>query len=173
MAISKTQPMRPAEIELVELANQLETDLDAAMADITQIESDLNSEITTRQSVDTTMNQRITTETNARELADNQFNVRITLIENNLENFPTIESGNDSKEVPANSSVSGVIVFGVEKQGIPLVIGCLETLDEDASSTGTYLEIYNVTTANFSYKVINPDMNNAVSISINWLAIGE
>lgn len=69
MAISKVQPMRPAEIQLVDLANQLETTTQSHTRSIATLTEGLADEISERESADTVIQSAITAETQARTQA--------------------------------------------------------------------------------------------------------
>lgn len=69
MAISKVQPMRPAEIQLVDLANQLETTTQSHTRSIATLTEGLADEISERESADTAIQSAITAETQARTQA--------------------------------------------------------------------------------------------------------
>lgn len=74
MAISKVQPMRPAEIELVDLANGLETGLaqevsERKAADAT-LQTDIDAETKTRSDMDKLLQSNIDTEAVTRGNAD-------------------------------------------------------------------------------------------------------
>ena len=75
MSVSLVQPMREAEIELVNLANANEANiaqeiLDRKAADTT-LQNNITAEATTREEADTTLQNNITAEANARKEADN------------------------------------------------------------------------------------------------------
>lgn len=69
MAISKVQPMRPAEIQLVDLANQLETTTQSHTRSIATLTEGLADEISDRENADTALQDAITAETQARTQA--------------------------------------------------------------------------------------------------------
>ena len=77
MAISKTQPMRSAEIELVDSVNQLETDLATEVDN--RIDADnalgvrIDNEILAREGADTALGNRISDEAGARANADTEI----------------------------------------------------------------------------------------------------
>ena len=77
MAISKTQPMRPAEIELVEIVNTQISTLANHTQAIASLTDDLANEINTRQQSVNLLDGRITTETANRIANDNAINAKI------------------------------------------------------------------------------------------------
>lgn len=164
MAISKVQPMREAEIDLVDELNQLSSDMGNAEADIETLETGLANESLARESADRLTNLQVS-----------QIDSRLTLVENNVETLldDVFERGFESETVTADSSATGTIEFQNEKSGIPLVIASLETNDDDASNTGTTFEYFDVSVTGFKYAITNPSVNDSVDVSVNWIAIGE
>ncbi len=81
MAISKTQPMRSAEIELVDSVNQLESDLATEVGNRmnadTALGARIDDEILAREGADTALGTRIDNEILAREGADTALGARI------------------------------------------------------------------------------------------------
>jgi hypothetical protein len=77
MAISKTQPMRPAEIDLIEASNQHEQTLEAHAQSLDTLARGLADEINDRENADTALGERIDNETLARTHADTALGGRI------------------------------------------------------------------------------------------------
>lgn len=93
MSVSLVQPMREAEIELVNLANTNEANiaqeiLDRKAADNT-LQNNINTEATTREEADTTLQNNITAEASARETAD-------TTLQNNINAEETARKESDA-----------------------------------------------------------------------------
>lgn len=77
MAISKQQPMRPAEIDLIDAVNQHEQTLNAHTQAINTLADDLADEISDRETADTALGARIDNEILARTNADTALGGRI------------------------------------------------------------------------------------------------
>lgn len=77
MAISKQQPMRPAEIELVDASNQHELTLQSHTQSLNRLSEDLADEIRDRENADLALGGRIDDEIQARANADNALVLRI------------------------------------------------------------------------------------------------
>lgn len=70
MAISKTQPMRPAEIDLIDAVNEHEQTLNAHTQALNTLSEDLADEIRDREAADTALGTRIDDEALARANGD-------------------------------------------------------------------------------------------------------
>lgn len=77
MAISKTQPMRPAEIELVNTVNAQTSTLANHTQAIADLNTGLATETSARTQADTTLDGKITAEENQRIAGDNAINAVI------------------------------------------------------------------------------------------------
>lgn len=77
MAISKQQPMRPAEIDLIDAVNQHEQTLNAHTQSINTLSRGLANEIIDRENADTALGGRIDNEIQARTNADIALGGRI------------------------------------------------------------------------------------------------
>lgn len=77
MAISKTQPMRPAEIELVDTVNTQGVTLSGNTLAIENLDSDLAAEVLARENEDSLLDGKITTEATNRTNADAAINAKI------------------------------------------------------------------------------------------------
>lgn len=78
MAISKTQPMRPAEIQLVDLANTLEAATQSHTRSIATLTEGLADETSAREHGIATLTEGLADETSARENADTALQASIT-----------------------------------------------------------------------------------------------
>lgn len=94
MSVSLQQPMRPAEIALIELANANEAaiaqEITNREAADTTLQNNINSEETARKESDATLQSNITAEANAREAAD-------TTLQNNINSEETARKQEDGK----------------------------------------------------------------------------
>ena len=94
MSVSLQQPMRPAEIALIELANANEAaiaqEITNREAADTTLQNNINSEETARKESDATLQSNITAEANAREAAD-------TTLQNNITAETTARNQEDGK----------------------------------------------------------------------------
>ena len=94
MSVSLQQPMRPAEIALIELANANEADIAQEItnreAADTTLQNNINSEETARKESYATLQSNITAEANARETAD-------TTLQNNINAEETARKQEDGK----------------------------------------------------------------------------
>ena len=190
MSVSLQQPMRPAEIALVELANANE----AAIA----------QEITNREAADTTLQNNITAETTARNQEDTKlqsgideinakFPVATDSIADNaitsnkiadgtisaidldssiqnqlsfLASLPAIEFGtSDSFDIQANSYYDCTVTFNT-KTTIPIVLCGLQHETGNMACT-----ITSVTNQQFSARVFNLTATDITAAKIDWLAI--
>ena len=93
MSVSLQQPMRPAEIALIELANANEAaiaqEITNREAADTTLQNNINSEETARKESDATLQANITAEANAREAAD-------TTLQNNINSEETARKESDA-----------------------------------------------------------------------------
>lgn len=78
MAISKTQPMRSAEIEILDKVNELDTAVDSNTNSIGLLTDALGAEVSDRQLADTALSGRINNEVQQRESADSALSGRIS-----------------------------------------------------------------------------------------------
>ena len=94
MSVSLQQPMRPAEIALIELANANEAaiaqEITNREAADTTLQNNINSEETARKESDATLQANINAEANARETAD-------TTLQNNINAEETARKQEDGK----------------------------------------------------------------------------
>lgn len=77
MAISKTQPMRPAEIALIDASNQHEQTLNTHTQRLNSLDAGLAAETSNRESADSALSTRINNEVQARTNADTALGARI------------------------------------------------------------------------------------------------
>lgn len=174
MAISRKQPMRPAEIDLID-------HMDSAEGDITQLQDNLEQEVVNRKQADTALGTRIDDETLARTQADTELDNRLDTAEHDIETLqgyfaaiPVFEYGvSENNSVPASSSIGVDITFTNEKQSTPYVLVSVECVEgEESPVSNCYGIIINASTTGFSVRLHNLDSINAETIDINWLAIG-
>lgn len=78
MAISKTQPMRSAEIEILDKVNELDIAVDSNTTSLGLLTDALGAEVSDRQLADTSLGNRIDTEIQQRESADSGLSNRIS-----------------------------------------------------------------------------------------------
>lgn len=94
MGVSLQQPMRPAEVALVKLANANEAaiaqEITNREAADTTLQNNINSEENARRESDATLQSNITAEANAREEAD-------TTLQNNINDEETARKQDDDK----------------------------------------------------------------------------
>lgn len=189
MAISRTQPMRPAEIDLLEHMDsaegnieQLQDDLEETNRVVGELNSELGQEIDNRELADAALGTRIDDETLARTQADTALGNRLDTAEDDIETLqgdfaaiPVFEYGTSSdNEITAGSNAVIDIEFQEEKTSPPYVlisVECIEAVESPVSNC--YGIIVAVSNAGFSVRVYNLDTVNAETITINWLAIGE
>ena len=120
MAISKTQPMRPAEIELVDTVNAQTTTLANHTQAIADLNTGLASEINARSQADTLLDGKITTEANQRIAADNLLDGKITtetdqrfIADNLLDGKITTET---NQRIAGDNAINAVIGDGFSAQ---------------------------------------------------------
>lgn len=200
MAISKVQPMRPAEIELIDLANGLETGLaqetaDRKTADDT-LQSNIDAEAKARSDTDTRLQQNIDTEAATRETADatlqkaieNEETNRVEgdkTLQQNIETTKTelqtmfegfakqFEWGSQEEiEVIADNNTVITITFTEEKTEAPIVLITLENANGE-TAVNAYAALRDVSTTEFHVRIYNLDETNNQQLKVNWLAIGE
>lgn len=197
MAISKTQPMRPAEIELVDLANNLESGLNDEIEQRIQADKELNQAITTesenRVEGDKILQENIeTTKTELQEAIQQEATTRnendvelqknidkeqtarqeaIQLIQDQLDKF---EAGAQNDiEVIANANTQITVTFETPKQSKPIVLITLESTEDETNNVNCYAALTDVSETDFHVRIYNLDKENTHTLLVNWLAIGE
>lgn len=161
MAISKKQPMRPAEIELVELVNSLE--------------QGLQDETSERQDADVELQKNIDAEQTARQQAieavQEQFKQSIQTIQDQLDKF---EAGAQNDiEVIANANTQITVTFDTPKKSKPIVLITLESTEDETNNVNCYAALTDVSETDFHVRIYNLDQENTHTLLVNWLAIGE
>lgn len=160
MAMSKQQPMRPAEIELVDAMNtitdgvgQLQSDMEATNTVVGQLSSELGKAVDNLTAQD----------------------ARITVLEDDFATVPVLEFGSRSGvEIPAGSYVNVNIAFTSEKQSTPHVLFSIERDTElETAPVGIFAIITGVGVDEFTVYVKNNDTTNSETVNIIWLAIGD
>lgn len=182
MAISKTQPMRPAEIELIETVNNLITGLENEVThrenaitvinnSIQELETAINNESTNRVNGDSKLQRNI--ETTKTELQQN-IEAAKTEIQTMFKNFTEqLEWGSqDNIEVIANNNTVITVNFTEEKQEAPLVLITLQN-NNGETAVNAYAALKDVSTTDFHVRIYNLDESNNQQMKVNWLAIGE
>ena len=113
MAISKTQPMRPAEIDLIDSVNQLEVDLAEEIANRRDADTSLgvriDDEESARIAADITLDNAIGAEESARIAADTALSDDISAEVTARIDADTALSGDISAEVTARVNADGEI----------------------------------------------------------------
>lgn len=155
MPISKAQPMRPAEIKLVDLANALE--------------SGLAQEITDRTNADTTLQTNINNETDAREAAD-------TVLQGLIDAEAKLEFNTQADiELQPNTSSKISVTFTTEKGNEPVVM--LSIMSNEADTSETFITCYavvtRISTTGFSFRVYNSSADTAHTVSVAWVAVNN
>lgn len=189
MAISRTQPMRPAEIDLLDHMEsaegnieQLQEDLEETNGVVEELNRELDQEIVNRQLADTALGTRIDNETQTRARADTTLGNRldtaeddIRTLQNDFASIPVFEYGvSKNNAVPAASSIGVDITFADAKESTPYVFISVECAEvEESPVSNCYGIIISASTTGFSVRLHNIDSVNAETININWLAIGE
>lgn len=173
MAISKTQPMREAEIELVDAVN-------GTLDDISELTGALGQEIANRTQADTALGTRIDAEILARQQADTALANRLDAAEDDIDTlqinvaaFPVFEFGaTEGDELQAGTSVGIDIEFAAAKEAIPYVLISVESDEAEGYIAECSGVISNITLNGFSVRLHNDSTDDA-TIVVNWLAIGE
>ena len=110
MAISKTQPMRSAEIELVDAANDLDTRVTANATAIDGLSSALGTEVSDRAFADAQLSTRIDTEATQRLNADDALDARIDTEIENRQSADTALGTRIDNEVEARTNADTAIM---------------------------------------------------------------
>lgn len=189
MAISRTQPMRPAEIDLLDHMDSVEGDVEQLQDNLKEtnrvvgeLKRELGQEIVNRQQADTALGMKIDNETLARTQADALLSNRLDTAEDDIETlqgdfaaFPVFEYGTSANnEVPASSSIGVNITFAEEKISTPYILITVECDEgEESLVSNCYGIIVAASNAGFSVRIHNMDTTNAETVTLNWLAIGE
>lgn len=151
--ISKSQPMRPAEIELVEQVNENTTN-------VATLTAGLANEITDRTNADTTLQNNIDSERNARVAADNTLTT-------NLASVPSIQYGtSNSVDVTGNSSTDVTVSFGMTKTEAPVVICGLQH-----SSGNLTCVVTQVTNLEFAARIFNLSNTDVTGVTLDYIAL--
>lgn len=182
MAISKVQPMRPAEIELVDLANDLETGLaqeveDRKNAD-NKLQANIDAEATARETADATLQKAIEDEETNRVEGDKTLQQNIKTAKTELQTLfegftKQFEWGSqDEIEVIANNNTVITVTFTEEKTEAPIVLITLQNANGE-TTVNAYAALRDVSTTEFHVRIYNLDETNNQQLKVNWLAIGE
>ena len=184
--IDRKQPMRPAEIDLL---NQV----DANTADIATQTARLTQEIADRTNGDNVLQSKLTQEIADRTNGDNVLQSKLTqeiadrtngdnVLQSNIDaeasaradadatlqqSVPAQEFGTSNAiDVQANSNTSIDINFGSTKTEVPIILCSLQ----HASDNISYI-VTEVTNQQFSVTVYNHSSTDVSGITIDWLAI--
>lgn len=171
MAISKQQPMRPAEIELVEDVNTLATGLAEEITQretadrnlqgsIRSLETSINDESTNRVNGDATLQRNIETTKTELQTMFNEFSNKFEW------------GSQDDIEVIANNNTVITVTFDQEKSEAPLVLITLQN-NNGETALNAYAALRDVSTTEFHVRIYNLDESNNQQLKVNWLAIGE
>lgn len=157
MGISKTQPMRPAEIEMLDSLN-------SSIEDVEALKEGLQAETKIRNENDVELQKNIDAEQTSRQLA-------IESIQAQLDKF---EAGAQNNiEVIANANTQITVTFENPKKEKPIVIITLESVEDETNNVNCYAALTDVSTTDFHVRIYNLDQNNTHTLLVNWLAIGE
>lgn len=169
MAISKTQPMREAEIELVDAMNAAQDDVTA----LREASNELSSTLEETNTVVGQLNAEIGQEIDNRIAADSTLSNRLDAAEESITAFPIFEFGaTEGEELQAGTSVGVDIEFTAAKEAIPHVLISVESDETEGYIAECSGVISNITLDGFSVRLHN-DSADTATIIINWLAIGE
>lgn len=182
MEISKEQPMRPAEIQLVDLANELEKNLAQEIKDRQKtdeaLQKNIDNEAQTRQKTDTTLQTAITNEETNRVNNDNILQQNIEKTKTELQTMfseftDQLEWGSqDEIEVIANNNTVITVTFTEEKESTPIVLITLQN-DDGETQVNAYASLKDISTTEFHVRIYNLDKSNNQKLRVNWLAIGK
>ena len=187
MAISKTQPMRSAEIELVDSVNQLESDLATEVVNRTNADTALGSriddEILDRQSADTALGNRISDEAGARANADTEIVNLIgagfsssNTIAANIENLQGFDSRfrigmTQSYTIAASGSQAFSVTFNNPYETTDAILAFVNPIA--ASEPFTYLVcvLDSAGPLGLDATITNNDSVNAYTVALGFIAV--
>lgn len=187
MAISKTQPMRSAEIDLVDGFNQLESDVadeilarqsaDAALG------GRIDDEILARQDADTSLGGRISDEAGARANADTEImNVigsgfsALNTIASNISNLLGFDNRfrvgmTQNYTIAANDSQSVTVTFNTpyEQTDEIIVLVCPVGASESYENIG--VKVFTADYDGFTGSIRNDDTSDSHTLALGFVAI--
>lgn len=186
MAISKQQPMRPAEIELVDAVDGISDNLNDEIsqreeADRT-LHNEINAEIQNRIDGDNALQQSIIQEATLRNENDVELQknidaeqvarqLAVEAIQQQLDKF---EAGQQNDiQVIANNNTQITVTFDNPKTEKPIVIITLESTEDETNKINCYAALTDVSETEFHVRIYNLDEENEHTLVVNWLAIGE
>ena len=161
--ISMQQPMRPAEIDLVNQVNTNTNDIDTNKKNISQ-------EVIDRTNADTELNSKFPVSTD--NIADNSVtNTKLaTEIQQQLtflQSVPAMEfNTSNAIDIQANSNTRLDITFATTKTEEPIVLCGLQHESGNLACVVT-----GVTNQQFSVTVYNLTSTDVSGVTIDWLAI--
>lgn len=186
MAVSKNQPMRPAEIDIIDNISTVETGIsnealarqnaDSALqtnidneafarrnADTT-LQTNINNEIQARQNAVGNVQLNLDSETIAREDADLALQGSITSLQTEIANLQMIPRDNESILVTANSSESVNVTFTSGRfDNAPFVF---------FSKIGNDGNVYITSVSEVGFTIVAENDTAAdITINVAWLAI--
>lgn len=189
MAISKKQPMRPAEIELVDaitgigdtvtdIENGLQQETKERIDAVNNLQQSINDEIKAREDANLTLQTAIESEETNRVNGDEELQKNIettkTELQTMFEEFTNkLEWGSqDEIEVIANNNTVITVTFTEEKTEAPIVLITLQN-NNGETAINAYAALKDVSTTEFHVRIYNLDETNNQQVKVNWLAIGE
>lgn len=160
MAISLAQPMRPAEIELVEQVNTNTEGLVSEVSTRTEQYTQLHQDIENKFPIST---NDIADEVVTVAKLDTSIQSQLT----SLQSAPNLEFNTSSSfSVSANGYAAMDIKFGSTKTKTPIVLCGLQHTNGNLACIVT-----GVTNQQFSVRVYNLSSTDVSGITINWLAV--
>ena len=191
MPISKVQPMRPAEIKLVGLANTLESGLAQEITDRTNadtaLQTNINNETAAREAADTVLQDNIDAEASTRAAADTALQTNInnetaareaadTVLQGLIDAEAKLEFNTQADiELQPNTSSKISVTFTTEKGNEPVVM--LSIMSNEADTSETFITCYavvtSISTTGFSFRVYNSSADTAHTVSVAWVAVNN
>ena len=198
MAISKTQPMRPAEIDLIDAVNSHEQTLNLHTQSLNTLVQNLATEIGDREAADTALGERISnieneigtgfdsqnTITAYTQALDLFLGTRTNLDDTVVNSILTLAASSETLEsfvsrfkiglinnlfIPANDSLSTSATFTEPFDSTDSCVLFAQVITDELASLFTYTLI-DCTYSGFSYSIANSDAD-AHTVSLGYIAV--
>jgi hypothetical protein len=178
MSVSLQQPMRPAEIALVELANTNETAIAQEIADRiaadTTLQNNIDAEETARKAADTTLQANIDAEETARKAADTTLQANIDAEASARKAADTTLQSGITAEATAREQADMVLTSSLNdeiaaRQELDTTVTNLET-QLNQTNTNLETEVTNRTTADSKLQASIDEVNGKFPVTTDNIA---
>lgn len=183
MAISKTQPMRSAEIEILDKVNELDIAVDSNTTSLGLLTDALGAEVSDRQLADTALGNRISDEAGARANADTEImNVigsgfsSLNTVKSNIEDLQGFDSRfrigmTEAYTIAASGAQSVLVTFSNPYEATDAILAIINPVASTETLTTLECVLDSADSLGLRATINNSDPENAYTVALGFIAV--